>query len=792
MYLTILKKDLKRKKAMNIILLVFIILATMFVSSSVNNIISVTTALDDYLEMADAPDYLIMTIDKTVTSDIDEIMDSATSIERYEKEQVLFMAADHIHFEDASLQALTGTNMLQSDKDLAANYFLSDGSILESVEPGELSITAGKAEDIGVELGEKVTSTVDDICCEYTFAGTMKDACLGSNMNNMTRYIISGTDFERFTSNEAVAVDYCGKLYYIYTDDLDTTISELSVASENFGFAGDKSLLKFTYIFDMMITGILLVISAILIAVAFVVLRFTIVFTISEEFREIGVMKAIGISNSRIRGLYLVKYMGLSVLGAMIGLAFSFPFGELIMRLSAMTIIIKNQNPVLVNFLCAMMVIAVILLFCYGCTGRVKKMTPIDAIRNGQTGERFRKKSLISLGKSRIAATSFLAVNDIISAPKRYSIITLNFILCLSLLLILSNTVATMKSGSLITTFGMTDYDVSLPLDKEIMEYMQDGGDQTLEADLAEMEKTLAANGMPADCITEVLFVLPIEHKDKKTNITMMQGTGTTTDMYEYIEGDAPQNPDEVAITRISADKIDAEIGDTVTIKTYDGEKEFIITAYFQSMNNLGDGVRFHQDAELNYIEAQGGTGVQVIFQDDPDDAEIQRRAEKIESLYSKKVDVTTCKEDVAQMLGVTKTLDSIKSMIVILTIVLTTLITVLMERSFIAKEQGEIALMKAIGTRSSRIYVYHALRFAIVGIVAIMIGEILAMPLTQLCIDPVFKMMGLETGVKYTINPAEMFGLFPLVILVTTTVSAYLTALYTRKIKSSDTANIE
>ena len=42
MYLNILKKDLKRKKAMNIILLLFIILATMFVSSSVNNIINVT------------------------------------------------------------------------------------------------------------------------------------------------------------------------------------------------------------------------------------------------------------------------------------------------------------------------------------------------------------------------------------------------------------------------------------------------------------------------------------------------------------------------------------------------------------------------------------------------------------------------------------------------------------------------------------------------------------------------------------------------------------------------------
>ena len=55
-----------------------------------------------------------------------------------------------------------------------------------------------------------------------------------------------------------------------------------------------------------------------------------------------------------------------------------------------------------------------------------------------------------------------------------------------------------------------------------------------------------------------------------------------------------------------------------------------------------------------------------------------------------------------------------------------------------------------------------------------------------------IFKMMGMELSVDYIINPIEMYLIFPLVILVTTTVSAFLTSLYTRKIKASDTANIE
>ena len=48
MFFRILKKDLKRKKTMNVILLLFVVLAAMFVASSVNNIITVTNGLDYY------------------------------------------------------------------------------------------------------------------------------------------------------------------------------------------------------------------------------------------------------------------------------------------------------------------------------------------------------------------------------------------------------------------------------------------------------------------------------------------------------------------------------------------------------------------------------------------------------------------------------------------------------------------------------------------------------------------------------------------------------------------------
>ncbi len=789
MYLNILKKDLKRKRAMNIILLLFIILATMFVSSSVNNIINVTTALDSYFEMADVPDYFAVTMNRNLAVAIDETVSSASAVDRYATENILFLSPDNFIYEDEDIVIDAGTNMVHSD--ICMNYFLSDGSVLETVRQGEFYMTESKADALGVDVGDKLTIELNGVSREFVLADKIKDALFGSNQMTFTRYIISGEDFASFLSAENTEEYYGGTLIYIYSSNIETVLPQIKPLVENSALTMDRAFMKFCYIFDMIVVGVLLVVSILFIVIAFVVLRFTISFTLSEEFREIGVMKAIGIGNFKIRVLYLVKYTGLSVIGAAIGLALSFPFGKMLMSVSSQTIIVGNQSPVLANILCAVLVIAVILLFCYGCTGKVKKLTPIDAVRNGQTGERFRKKSLMSLGRSRLPVTPFLALNDIVSSPRRYSIITLTFFLCLALLLMLSATVSTMNSDSLATAFGWADCDIYLD-SKIIAECMLEDGHEKLERHLDKMEQTLAENGIPAKCFQEILFALPVSFGENESNIYIYQGTGSTMDMYEYTAGISPQNTDEIAITRIAADKLNANIGDTVTIKTIDGDKEYIISAFFQSMNMQGSGIRLHSDEYINYVQAQAGINTQIAFTDHPDSREIKQRVKEIQRIFPDYKNIKTCAEAVADLVGVAGTLDAVKSFVVVLTIVLAALITVLMERSFIAKEQGEIALMKAVGTRNRNVYTYHTLRFLFVGTIAVMIGEIFAMPLTHLCIDPVFKMMGMELAVNYIINPVEMYLIFPGIILAAATVSAFLTSLYTRKIKSSDTANIE
>ncbi len=789
MYFNILKKDLKRKKTMNIILLIFIILATMFVSSSVSNILNVTSSLDNYLDMAKAPDYLVATRNKDFETDPITILNSTKTIEDYSVEKILFLEPKNFIFENDDITALRGINIVQSDEELSLNYFLEDGSKLEKVEQGKIYLVEEKAKKMGLEKGDKITIEIDEIKKEFVFAGGIKDAVLGPS--GIQRYIISSKDYEKYMYNSKTDKTYGGNLIYIHTNNTQNTLSEIKLLTDNSFYNIDRSIIKFSYIFDMIVTGIILVVSFILIAIAFVVLRFTITFTLAEEFREIGVMKAIGISNLKIRGLYLVKYMALSIIGACIGLILSFPFAKMIMKVSPTSIIISNQNPIFINIFCAGIVVFIILMFCFGCTSKVKKIKPIDAIRNGQTGERFRKKSYMKLGKSRLPKASFLALNDIVSSPKRYIIITIIFFLCTSLLLVLSATVSTMKSGSLYSAFGIAHSDV-VANDNITTEILMENGHEKLEKFLNNLEEKLEKKGMPANCMKEMMFTLPVSFDGNIAKLPIYQGTGTTMDMYEYLEGTAPKNSNEIAITKISANKIKATIGDTITIKTIDGDKNYIITAYFQSMLERGDGIRLHTNERINCIQSYGGIDTQIVFTDNPDKEEVEMRAKKIKENFPEFATVITSAEYISDMLSVTESLNAMKILITIITILLVILITVLMERSFIEKERGEIGLMKAIGIRDENIYLYHTLRFLFIGMFSVIIGEIFAIPLTHLCMDPIFKTMGLEIGVDYIINPTETYIIFPAIVFITTIISAYLISRHIRKIKSSDILNIE
>ena len=89
MFWRILKKDLKRKKTMNIILLLFVILCSMFAAASVNNIVAVVGGLDYYFEKADIGDYHIIERSTGGEDTISEILENSENVSAYRTENTV-------------------------------------------------------------------------------------------------------------------------------------------------------------------------------------------------------------------------------------------------------------------------------------------------------------------------------------------------------------------------------------------------------------------------------------------------------------------------------------------------------------------------------------------------------------------------------------------------------------------------------------------------------------------------------------------------------------------------------
>lgn len=772
---------------MNIILLIFITLAAMFIASSVNNIITVTTALDNFYEKADGPDYFVATRGKENNEPISQALDSISDLDSYETEDIIYAESGAFYCGGKKLD-IKNTSVIMSFSDAAINYFDADNNVIENVEEGTVLVSGKAMKNAGIKEGDVVDITVGNNTVSVKIKGRCKDAILGSDLMGMTRFILNEKDFEKLRTEDN---GFEGRLWYIKTKDVSEVETKLSKA-DGILFNGDEAMMKKTYVMDMVIAGVLLVVSVCLILVAFVVLKFTITFTLSEEFREIGVMKAIGIGNTKIRGLYMVKYLMMAAAGAAVGFFASIPFGNLLLDSVSESIVLDNENTVLINLICCMLVVAVILLFCYGCTGKVKKFTPVDAVRNGTTGERFNKKSALRLKNLPAKPSVFMALNDILSSPIRYITIIITYILCMLLVLVLVNTANTLRSDKLVTAFGLVKSDVYFIYDESgLMSFLTSDGREKVENRISEIEKKLEENGMPADCSYETIYKYNLSHGDRSYKSLSLQGIGTTTDMYEYQEGTPPQNENEIAITPLIAQKLDVEIGDTVTIHHSFGEREYIVTALYQSMNNLGEGIRLHEDAQTDFGQTSGFFEFQLNFKDDPDEQTIQKRIEKIKELFDTE-NVQTAGECVESMVGVADVIDGVKMLTLSVVIIIIALVTILMERSFITKEQSEIAVMKAIGFKTSSVVCWHTMRFTIIGMISTAAAIVLSTPVTTLSITPVFKMMGAAFGIEYEINPIEVFAIYPAVVLAVTILSSMLTSLYTRTITASQASSIE
>ena len=214
MFFRILKKNLKRKKTMNIILFAFILLATMFVSSGLSNVAAVMNGTDYFLKKAGVGDYVVIMMGTDTDDPIKDVLKEQEDVKEYRKENVVFgNKSDLTDTKGKALEARNAT-VYQAIEDSKLKFFDSKNEKITSIEPGHAYATGDFLQKNDLQPGDKIMITYGNVKLSVILDGEAKDALLGSSMMGNNRFLLSKQDEGKLAEDTVEGVQQ-GKIYYI-------------------------------------------------------------------------------------------------------------------------------------------------------------------------------------------------------------------------------------------------------------------------------------------------------------------------------------------------------------------------------------------------------------------------------------------------------------------------------------------------------------------------------------------------------------------------------------------------
>lgn len=769
MFLKILKKDLKRKKAMNIVLFLFMITASMLIASSVNLLYTSTTALEHFKVLSKTSDNIIITLsDPESDKMMEEWIDKCNKIKEVSKYDMLLITEDKITLPSQYKKLGEEATLSLAKVPEKSNLIFSEQNKEVMLNPGEVAIPKKIKDSTGLKIGDKIKIKIGNIEKEFVVKNYIKDVLFGSGMMGFKRIIISDEDYEEYNKTSEKSVMRLWGITKTETstyEDIEKDFSKTSIASVS---TFNSEIVSFTYLMDLVSAAIMSIVSIFLILIAFLILRFTIRFTIEEDFKEIGIMKAIGLKNMGIKKIYLVKYSALSLLGGGIGFAASIPFsGYMLSNLSENIMITTSVINYSIAALSSVLIVFITILFCYLCTGRINKLTAIDAIRQGSNGERFSVSRKLKLhNRKRISTPVYMAISDLTGGFKRFLILIITFILGTVIIIVPINNINTLTSDDIHTLFGLGSSDFSIKPESIGYTYRNSNVDELL-ADVDAIELKMKEKGFDVNIHPEIMGMTKIHAGNPKVsrNVLSLNGYDYSTDNYTYLDGTPPELENEVAITQKVADYFGIGLGDSIYCIDKDGTDKFIVTALYQSMNNLGFSIRF---SDKHLMEIDNGYGLTFFGEF------VDGNSKQLTELKKQfpELGIKSAREYMDDLMGnILGQLDNLKNIILIVVLSINFLITTLIVRMYITKEIPEIALLKSIGFKGREIRKWQAVRIMIVLFISIVLGTILANLTGSYISSGIFNLMGV-TQIRLKIEPIQVYLIYPAIIFTVTMVA--------------------
>lgn len=767
--------DIYKKKAISFILILFVMLSAFLITASANMMISLSQALSGFLNKASAPHFAQLS---EVAVDSARVQQWAAQNKYVKKAQVVKMLL--IDGQDVYLGALgysEANSVMNFDfttQNDAFDFLINLKGERVTPRAGEIAVPVYFMQQNHLKLGDKIKVLRRNEQHEFRIIGFVRDPQMNPSIVHSKRFIINPLDFdqlEKQTQHKSYLVEF--QLKNLQDLRAFSKTYQASDLLQN-GPILDHNLYRvLNSVTDGMTIGIIILVSVLLTLIAILCLRFTLLTTMEEDYRQIGIMKALGIQQKTIKNLYLFKYAVLSGLACAFGYILAL---ELKKYFLANILLYLGLSKVgfaqyLISFIAVCFVLSMILVACKWTLKRFDKVTAVDALRSGTIGKSKLNARRISLNRPDwINLNIFVGMKDVIENYGTFILLFSVFLVCSFIVILPINFFNTLQSPSFVTYMGVGHSDLRIDLWHS-------------ELKKNEFEKMLAHLAKDTDIkryqpLTTVRFIM-LEPNGNTENINIELGD---IDLFpiKYLYGRAPVNVHEIALSYLNSKQFNKKVGDLITLSLNNRPYQMTVTGIYQDITNGGKTAKARLSSASEVVMWRV---INIDFQ--PSVSVAAKKKEYSERFHSARV--TDLKDYIQQTLG-----DLIQQVrwIAILSCILAASICVLIISLFlkllVTKHYSQIAIMKALGFSLGNIRVQYLTRALLVLNLGILLGTFLCNTLGQKMVSAIGATMG-AAEIKFVIYPLQVYVMCPLGLMAITSFATLASIVLIKKISIID-----
>ncbi|MGM0123752.1 hypothetical protein IGI37_001126 [Enterococcus sp. AZ194] len=771
----LIKKDFAKNKVITFTLFIFILLSAMLVSSALSIVTNLNGSINHLFEQAKVPSYVQMYAGELSPEEIKTFSQKNSLVEDQQTVTMLNIAGENLFLQGKDKSEVNSIieNSFVKQND-SFDFLLDTSNSIAKVSDGEIGIPVYHQQQYHLKLGDSIQVSIGHFKKKFTITSFIRDAQMNPSLVTSKRLLVSNNDWNElatYLNNQEYLIEFKLK------DEKKLSDFEKQYEASTLPQSG-TALTRTLYqvlnsLTDGIVIAIITLISLLLLVIASLCLRFTILTAIEEDYREIGIMKAIGISNKNTKKMYLTKYILITSVACLTGYIFSLAVTNLFTQSMAVYIgtAPKTVSSYLLPLLGSLLVFLFVYLFCKIIFRRFKRISAYQALQTGEiSGNRKIAHKMRISGKKHWLSnqTLFMGIREVCTQIKVYLLLMFVFAISLFLMSVPYNFLQTVQAPSFISYMGAGKSDLRIDL-HQLDKYQEEGNQ--IETDLH--NKIMDKESPVEKYVRYETSAYQIKNADHELVTIKIENTEDYDSFpLSYTSGRAPQNENEIAFSSMNADEFEATIGDKLTLIQKDQEKVVTLSGIYQDVTNGGKtakgmlpnshplwvtfNIKLSDPSKLNQVKA---------------DLENKFKHSK----------VTDTDEYIKQTLGgIIKQVTVISRVAFGLSLFIAILITSMFFKMIIVKEAKNIAIMKSLGISVKTLqyqYITRALFSLVIGLVmGLILTNLLGTQVASLLLSGVSKL-------TFVSNPLINYIGIPFSLIFVVSISMYVVSLSIRKI---------